>query len=79
MKTEIKDKAINTIIKDVERLKGLNKQYYESEDPKKTDELFKSISWERTSINAKLDLLLDVDIITIDEWTIAYRLISISI
>lgn len=79
MKNELKDKGINIIISEVERLKDLNKKYYESEEPKETEELLKSISWTRTSINAKLDLLLDLDIINIDEWTITYRLISMTI
>ena len=77
MKSELKDKAFDTIIKDAKRLKELNKKYYDSQDQKEIDGLLKNMSWERISINAKLDLLLDLDIITVDEWAIAYRLISI--
>lgn len=77
MKTEIKDNAIDIIIKDTERLKELTKQYYDSEDQKETEELLNHLSWQRTRVEARLRLLLDLDIITIDEWTIIYRLIRL--
>lgn len=77
MKSELKDKAINIIVKDAQRLKELTKKYYDSQDQKEADELLDSMSWERNSINAKLGLMLDTDIINIDEWSIAYRLINI--
>ena len=79
MKNELKDKGINIIVKEAERLKELRIKYYECEDQKETDGLLKSISWTYGHLSAKLDLLLDLDIINIDEWTIIYRLISISI
>ena len=77
MKSELKDKSINIIVKDAQRLKELTKKYYDSQDQKEADELLDSMSWERNSINAKLGLMLETDIITIDEWSIAYRLINI--
>ena len=76
MKNELKDKSINIIVKDAQRLKELTKKYYDSQDQKKAGELLDSMSWERNNINAKLNLMLDTDIITIDEWAIMYRFIS---
>lgn len=74
MKSKIKDKAINIIMEDSKRLKKLTKQYYASEEEQE-DELLKSMSRTRGDITAKLDILLDLNIINIDEWIIIYRMI----
>ena len=77
MKDELKDKLINIIVKELKILKELTKEYYDSKNQEKADELLDNMSWQRISIKAKLALMLDADIITVDEWTIAFRLISI--
>lgn len=76
MKTETKEKAIDIIIKESEELKELTERYCTEESPKNTDELLDYISWKRTGLNARLDLLQALDIITIDEWAIFRRLLS---
>mgnify|MGYP001283792009 CR=1 FL=1 len=76
MKDELKDKLINIIVKELKILKELTKEYYDSKNQEKADELLDDISWKRISIKANLALMLDADIITVDEWTIAFRLIN---
>ena len=76
MKSKLKDKSINIIVEEAVRLKEISKEYYASEEQEEIDELLKAISWTRNNLNAKLDLLLETDIINIDEWTIIYRLIT---
>ena len=76
MKCEVKDKSINIIVEEAVRLKEISKEYYASENQEEIDELLKALSWSRNNLNSKLDLLLETDIISMDEWVIAYRLIT---